>query len=195
MRKTNLVAHNSGQMFEKLLKGSKLFATDSDDGPLEELVRVDEKSNFFGALFRRNVNQRRSMLSRYRRRRWRHWQRRLRTRRSVFRSIFVVNCCWGDAFLRILDADFSELNASFFFDGVVTVAVAVAVDQDWLRVRNIVQTRTGWPTWKNNIWLVKKCIFYFNVKSTKTQWRTSSGFSSEKCLTKYLNFRFSIIVF
>jgi hypothetical protein len=69
MRKTNLVAHNSGQMFEKLLKGSKLFATDSDDGPLEELVRVDEKSNFFGALFRRNVNQRRSMLSRYRRRR------------------------------------------------------------------------------------------------------------------------------
>ena len=53
----HLGAHDAGQVLQQLLKCSKLFVVHGNHGPLEELVRIDKKSDFFGALLRRDVNE------------------------------------------------------------------------------------------------------------------------------------------
>lgn len=55
---TDLVAHDSCQMFQKFLECSELLSADGDDDALVELVGVDEEANLLGAFFGRDVNQR-----------------------------------------------------------------------------------------------------------------------------------------
>ena len=121
----HLVAHDAGEVLEKLLERPELFRADGDDGALEELVRVDEEPNLLRALLGRDVDERRSVRRRLRRRR--HGQRRLRTRRPVLAADVVV-----DAFDVGVDAHFPELNDGLPLDDVV--------DEARLLRRGIVQT-------------------------------------------------------
>ena len=59
-----LIAHNFCEVFKELFKSSKLFCAHGNDGPLEELVVVDEKPDLSRPLFGRNVEERRSMRGR-----------------------------------------------------------------------------------------------------------------------------------
>lgn len=53
---SDLIAHDSGQVLQKLVESSKLFTAHSNGRTLEKLVTVDEKTHFFGLLLDRGIN-------------------------------------------------------------------------------------------------------------------------------------------